>query len=232
MARAHTAFTLVLWLTASAAAAQDSRPKPVVTLVPDSPSRWDAAAHVTWLGERRLDRLGSPFSSDRWIEAASGGGALGYYWTSHLKLEADLSTSTEGESYSYEPAPLPLPPGFPSFVERDHELRVTTLALGVSYQFLENAWFHPFIGAGAELLRERERIRTAVPIVFPRDPRGPAVPPIQAEERVRYGARPFAEGGFKAYVSERAFIRTDVRTSWSGDGVVALAWRAGVGFDF
>jgi hypothetical protein len=38
--------------------------------------------------------------------------------------------------------------------------------------------------------------------------------------------------GFKVYVSERAFIRTDLRTSWSSDGLAAMAWRNGIGFDF
>jgi hypothetical protein len=38
--------------------------------------------------------------------------------------------------------------------------------------------------------------------------------------------------GFKGYVSERVFIRTDMRTSWSSDGVAALAWRTGIGVDF
>lgn len=51
-------------------------------------------------------------------------------------------------------------------------------------------------------------------------------------EIVRLGARPYVAAGFKVYVSERAFIRSDVRTSWSSDGFAALAWHRGVGFDF
>ena len=77
------AITLAACLTASIAAAQE--PTSAVTLLPAAPSRWDVAAHVTWLGERRT---GPSFTSDRWINVASGGGIVGYYWTSHLKTSS------------------------------------------------------------------------------------------------------------------------------------------------
>jgi hypothetical protein len=163
---------------------------------------------------------------------ASGGAEVGYYWTSHLKTELDVAASTVGESYSVEFIPLP-GSTTPLFLQRDHEFRMTTAATGLIGQFLENAWFHPFVGVGIELTREREHIESVFPIVPPRDPRAPGIIPLpQSETRVRYGARPYLTTGFKAYVSERAFIRTDIRTSWSSDGVTALAWRSGVGVDF
>jgi hypothetical protein len=33
-------------------------------------------------------------------------------------------------------------------------------------------------------------------------------------------------------MSDRAFVRTDFRTSWSPDGSANVAWRSGIGFDF
>ena len=213
-------------MSALTASAQDVRPASTVTLSPASPSRWDLTAHVTWLGER----LNQPGDWDRWYGVASGGADIGYYWTPHLKVELDVGTSTKGETYSYEPTTLPGAP-FLSFIERDHEFRVTTASLGVNAQFFENAWFHPFIGAGLELRREREHIETTAPLVFTRDGR-PVGIGAEEETRVRYGGRPFIATGFKGYVSERVFIRTDVRTSWSSDGLAALAWRTGVGVDF
>jgi hypothetical protein len=239
MTRARSAIALAVCLTASIAAAQEpshgsrnephSGPTPTVTLLPASPSRWDAAAHVTWLGERRPDES---IQWDPWFNLASGGGSVGYYWTPHFKTEFDVSTSTEGEKYSVELIPIPGATA-PLFLQRDHEFRVTTASAGLIGQFYENAWFHPFLGAGIELTHERERIETALPIVPPRDPRAPSIiPPPPTETRVRYGARPYASTGFKVYVSEHAFIRTDIRTSWSADGLAALAWRSGVGVDF
>jgi hypothetical protein len=146
---------------------------------------------------------------------ASGGVIVGYYWTSHLKTEFDVSTSTAGEIYSVEPL---VPPGTttPLFLQRDHEFRVTTASAGLIGQYFENAWFHPFVGAGLELVLEREHIETALPALPPRDPRAAAAMQAPEPETLnRYGARPYVAAGFKAYVSERAFSRTDIRTSWS-----------------
>jgi opacity protein-like surface antigen len=227
MIRAHTfALALAALISASNATAQDSRRTPTVTIAPASPSRWDAVAHVTWLGER----LSQPIDWDRWYGVGSGGADIGYYWTPHLKMELDVATSTKGETYTYEQIPLPGSP-IPSFVQRDHEFRVTTASAGMNAQFFENAWVHPFIGAGVELVREREHIETTAPLLFTRDGR-PVSLTAPEEIRVRYSGRPFVGTGFKGYVSERVFIRTDVRTSWSSDGVTAVAWRTGIGVDF
>jgi hypothetical protein len=227
MTRLCTTLALASFLTTSIATAQE--PPPAVTLLPAGSSRWDAAAQVTWLGERRPN----PFVQwDPWFNIASGGGIVGYYWTPHLKTEFDISTSSEGERYSFEPIVLPGSTTILS-LQRDHEFRVTTASAGLVGQFFENAWFHPFVGVGVELTHEREHIETSIPIGLQRDPRAPPiVQDFQPETIERYGARPYLATGFKAYVSERAFIRTDIRTSWSSDGLAALAWRSGVGFDF
>lgn len=224
MTRTRAAAALSVWLTASAAGAQAVTPR--VTIAPAETSRWDVAGHITWLGERRP---AESFEWDSWVGVASGGGSIGYYWTPHLKTEFDIATSSEGETYSVEIVPVP---GLttPLFIERDHEIRFTTAAAGLTGQFFENAWFHPFIGAGVELVREREHIEIVPP---PVPPRGPSVSlPAPAETRVRYNGRPYIATGFKAYVSEHAFIRTDIRTSWSRDGLAALGWRSGIGVDF
>jgi hypothetical protein len=226
MIRFCPAIAIAACLTASISSAQE--PAATVTLLPRAAPRWDASAHVTWLGERRPN---PSVSWDQWFNLASGGGVVGYYWTPHLKTEFDISTSTEGERYSVEPIAIPgvatvLP------LQRDHEFRVTTASAGVIGQFFDNAWFHPFVGAGVELIREREHIETSLQFVPPRDPRAPPIPDFQPETIERYRARPYAATGFKTYVSERAFIRTDIRTSWSSDGLASLAWRSGVGIDF
>ena len=225
MTRAQAAVAVAFCLTASIAGAQDVTP--TVTLVPAHAARWDAAAQVTWLGERRpADQL---VQWDRWFGVASGGGTIGYYWTSHLKTEFDLSASSEGEHYSVEITSLP---GVttPVFIERHHGIRFTTASAGLTGQVFENAWFHPFVSAGLELVREREHIETIPP---PVPPRGVPLIPTPAEDtRVRYVARPYLATGFKVYLSDHAFIRTDIRTSWSHEGLAALGWRSGVGVDF
>ena len=64
MTRVRT-ITLVACLTTSIAGAQE--PAPALTLLPAAPSRWDVAAHVTWLGERRANQ---PFARFRRARAA------------------------------------------------------------------------------------------------------------------------------------------------------------------
>jgi hypothetical protein len=44
-------------------------------------------------------------------------------------------------------------------------------------------------------------------------------------------ARPFAEGGLKAYVTRRAFFTTDMRMMFR-PGIDEVLFRAGFGFDF
>jgi len=236
MTRVRMVAALMAWLPASLAAspssAQDRVPASALTLLPADASRWDASAHVTWLGQHLPDSSGW----DRWYQVAVGGASVGYYFTPHLKTEFDIGTSTQGKSYSVEPVPAPpgpIPPGtvFP-FLQRDHEFRLTAASAGLSAQFFENTWFHPFLSVGVEFVRERERIDVTLPFVPPRDPRAPPIPQTSTETNVRYDARPFVGTGFKVYVSERTFIRSDLRASWSSDGVAGLAWRNGVGVDF
>jgi hypothetical protein len=215
---------LVACLAPSMATAQEV--PPALTLLPAAPSRWDVAAHVTWLGERQANQ---PFQWDRWVNVAAGGGSVGYYWTTHLKTEIDLSTSTEDEIYSIEPIALPGTNAlFP--LQRDHTFRLSTASAGLVGQFFENTWFHPFVSAGLEIVREREHVETTIQVFPPRTPAAPIA--TEAETILRLAARPYVATGFKVYVSDRAFIRSDVRTSWSTDGLAALAWHSGAGFDF
>jgi hypothetical protein len=59
-----------------------------------------------------------------------------------------------------------------------------------------------------------------------------SLPAVAAIDSTSYSVRPIVTGGFKFYVSPRAFVRTDVRTALSADRPLAWQWRGGVGFDF
>ena len=56
--------------------------------------------------------------------------------------------------------------------------------------------------------------------------------PLPAIDKVSYSVRPVVTGGFKFYVSQRAFVRTEVRTAFSTKRPLAIQWRGGVGIDF
>jgi hypothetical protein len=45
-------------------------------------------------------------------------------------------------------------------------------------------------------------------------------------------ARPFLGTGFKWYVSERAFIRSDIRFVLDASGLDRAEWHTGLGLDF
>jgi hypothetical protein len=212
-------------ITATQAAAQEP---PIITLRPADPDRWDVAAHVGWLGGNKSEI--APDWND-WYDTASFDVSAGYYLTPHLKVEVDVSTAAEAGVFSEQFVQLPGSP-FPYVRSREHRFRTTGAAAGATYQFFENVWFHPFIGGGLAVVHETERTRASQPFFF-RDPQTgvvlPEQPPIDKQSTT---ARPLAMLGFKAYVSEWAFVRTDLRVTASTDRVETVVWRGGVGFDF
>lgn len=206
------------------AAAQD---QPVVSLVPDHLPRWDVAGHAGWLGVNKSEVAPD---WDEWYDAGSFGASVGFYWTNNLKIELDVSTTTEADVFTQAQI---FPPGAltPSFLVGELRFRSTSLGSGLVYQFYENRWFHPFLGAGVEVRRENTRASLRQQPQCVVIPCPPAVL-LPVETSVNHLTRPFATGGFKWYVSERVFLRSDIRSSFSKDGAEAFMWRAGIGVDF
>jgi len=191
--------------------------------------KWDAAGQLALLNRNKSDLS----SWDQWYSAAAVNGSAGYYWTPHFKTEFEIGTAGAGTIDGDEAIPVP-GSTFPFPRYRDHRLNETTFGGAAIFQFFDNQWIHPFIGAGAELVREHHvadalpaqtiRFSTAVPML-----QLPAVPAIDS---VTYAARPLVTGGAKFYIAPRAFLRTEVRTAFSTTRPLAIEWRGGVGFDF
>lgn len=221
----HNAFraAVVAALLPTAAAGQ------TVTRAPADPMRWDTAIHVGWLGGNK-SHVGPGWND--WYDAASVDASAGYYLTSHLKLDLGIGTAAEAAMSIVEPSPLP-GDGFPYYRTREHRFRATSVAGGVSYQFLENAWFHPFIGGGVAVIHERERAGAQVNQTIFRDAQTRVLlPPLPALDITATTAHPYGAVGFKAYASERVFFRTDLRVAASKDRARSAEWRAGCGVDF
>ena len=190
--------------------------------------RWDAAGQLSMLNRNRSDLSGW----DQWYSVAAINGIGGYYWTPHFKTEFEIGASGKGHIDAQEETPVP-GQNFPYPRYREHQLRELTVGATGVYQFFDNQWVHPFVGAGVELVRERHvadalppssiRFSTGVPSV--------SLPEVTAIDTVSYSLRPIVTGGFKFYVSPYAFVRTDVRSALSADER-AWQWRAGFGFDF
>ena len=182
--------------------------------------RWDVAGQLALLNRNKTE-LGSRW--DHWYEAPLIQGSAGHYWTPHIKTELEIAASGQGTIGVEE-----------DLRYREHMLRESTVGATAVYQFLDNQWVHPFVGAGLEVARERH-VAESLPSSVERFPTT-ALPltlrPVPAIDNVSYSVRPVVAGGFKFYVSQRAFVRTEVRTSFSADRPLAIQWRGGVGIDF
>lgn len=189
--------------------------------------QWDVTGQLGLLNRNKAELAGY----DRWYSVAAIDASAGRYWTPHFKLELDVGTAGEGEIDTAEPASAPgLPFPFPRY--RDQRLRETTVGATAMYQFLENQWVHPFVGAGVELVHERQ-VAEGLPSTIVTIASAPVrLPAVAAVDAVNYSVRPLVTGGFKFYVTPHAFIRTDVRASLTSDFPAALQWRGGLGIDF
>jgi hypothetical protein len=209
-------------LAASAATAQ------TVSTTPRNPPRWDAGVSAGWLAG---NKEGVAEEWNDWYDTFAVSVDAGRYWTTHLKTEAGATFTSEGSVYGRDQIALPGQP-YPIFRFREHHVRVGAISAAAVYQFLENAWVHPFVAAGLSLGWERERTvvpEQILPIGGPR----PFVIPATSETHVSsVRARPFIGGGFKFYAGERVFIRTDIGTAFDSRGLSQFTWRAGIGADF
>ena len=193
-----------------------------VSLADPAPPGWDASGHVAWL---TVDKGDIAPDWNRWYDTATFGASVGKFVGRHVKLEFDVATSTEAEVFTDQLVRLP-PAGTLVSVGQSNQFRMTTMSAAASYQFFDNRWFHPVVGGGVESARET---RTIGPVLYP------LVPPVTAPEpgtTVTWRTHPFVTAGFKLYLAERAFLRSDVRTSFDSGGVAQVSWRTGIGVDF
>ena len=208
-------FAAAVLLMSSAAAAQ----QPIITVTPTEPRLWDLSADAGWFSSNKSE-IAADWND--WYDAATGSVALGRYLTSHVRSELRVSVSSEGRTYQENL--LPPVPGqpFPAFDVREHYFRTASVGGGLFRQFFENQWFHPSIGAGLDVVRESRRsVRPPLRLA----------PATTIDESVSYSAQPFVATGFKWYVHERGFIRSDVKVSFGSGGVTHTAFSAGIGVD-
>lgn len=147
---------------------------------------------------------------------------FGQYWTPHLKTTFALTSSAEYEDFvNYRP----LPGGASQYT--DEVARNTGVSAGVAWQFLDNAFVHPYVAGGAQLGWVSVVQRT-----YP----GSFAPGTSVNLSSRVESRPWVGGGFKSYFDNgRAFMRTELSLIVNPNGSPATAHpvlRIGAGFDF
>lgn len=169
-----------------------------------------------------------PYAND-WHSSLFGGLSAGWHWTPNWKTEVDAGASTENDAYRTS---IVIINGQQAFQPSRLRFSRRTVGLSHQYQFFENAWFHPHVAAGVNLTWQRrtEEFDRSVfygPGVF----YGP-VPDARTEGPLtEFTARPFVSVGMKAYLTERAFFRSDLRLAFL-HGLDETFTRIGFGFDF
>jgi opacity protein-like surface antigen len=215
--------TLAVAATAVSAAAQTVPPPP-------SPiARADFTATIGWFNANKSD-LSREGYNDWYNSSGYGGIGAGWYWTDNHKTEIDFGATTSGDVYTSERIVVN---GQSTYRNARYEFTTRKLTIGQQYQAYRNAWFHPHVAAGLDLTWETRREERSPYYIYDR-PGGVAqlIQPEQPPERdVELVARPFAAVGFKAYMTPRAFFRSDMRFTFES-GVDEVLLRFGFGVDF
>jgi hypothetical protein len=166
-----------------------------------------------------------------WLNAIFYGGAgAGWYWNDHLKTQIDFGGGTRDHQFRTEQFVID---GQPVYASSRAAIRETNVSISQQYQFFRNQWFHPHLGAGVEFARETVNEDFQPVYVFDNVTRTskPVIPATMTGPAHQFLARGFAEAGFKAYMTRRAFFTGDMRTMFRG-GLDEVLFRAGFGIDF
>jgi opacity protein-like surface antigen len=205
----HTFLMAALLLLMAGAASAQSIP---FQLVPDEVPRVEVAAHLGWEGVSKLELQ---HVADRY-DSGFAGVAVGYFWTPHVKTELGVARSGRGQLYQTEL--IEMRGLLPVYRSSQHSYDALVWSPAVTYQFLRNQWVHPFVSGGAHVVRERHEVLSFETRELTQDTSVDTVP--------------FVGGGVKVFVSERAFIRTDIRTTVAEADTRRISWTAGFGVDF
>ena len=200
---------------------------PVLAQPPAPIARADLSGTIGW---QFVNRESAPYSGIDWQDSLIVAATGGWYWTDHLKSELEFGVSKEARANRYRQIVIH---GRPTteFIESRFSRRA--LSLSQQYQFFRNAWFHPHVAAGLNVSFDRITNYTHPVLVY--DGLGPGGRVVQPERtdgpRTDTDVSPFVATGFKAYLTQRAFFRSDLRVSFRGRVNDAMA-RFGFGVDF
>ena len=208
----------MLWLMCAGAA----RAQPG----PDLP-QGDVFGSLGWLNGHKP---GLDMYNDWYNDSLDGAVTFGWYWTEHVKSEIDAAASTPSDLSTSRQVTIE---GQPAFATSEYTFSTRRISISQQYQFGHNAWFHPHLAGGVDLNWERTRQSDEEIFYFDPQPRESRVirRPPDDPDRTDLRIRPFVSAGFKAYMTTRAFFRTDLRFV-AGNHLDAVLWRAGFGIDF
>ncbi len=187
----------------------------------------DISIAIGWAGsDFELSRY------DAWRGSVLVSASAGHYWTDHAKTELELGWIDPGRDEIYEN--FEYPGGGSTFAVADHTARDLRFGAVQIYQFGRNAWVHPFVGIGVDLIRRSatiERGRQSRSIFLSPNRTIPVDIPPLTERRSDVFAQGVLKTGLKLYATERTFFNTELKLGIRRE-VDHLVWKVGLGFDF
>jgi hypothetical protein len=189
--------------------------------------RGDAAGTIGWLAADT--QSSGPYDRNDWVDSFFGAASAGWHWTDNLKTEVDFGGGTNSRVFRTQPVSIA---GRSTYQTIESRFQRQTLGISQQYQFFHNVWFHPHVAAGVNITRVRQRDDPGQ-IYFYDPVTGTSrfEPAPAGTERTSVTANPFIAIGYKAYLSDRAFFRNDLRIAFHG-GPNETVLRLGFGFDF
>lgn len=171
------------------------------------------------------------FSATDWDGAWGLQVDVGRYWSSHLKTEFAGALLTTRSLYGSEVLDLN---GVRAQASWDGRGRRGYLSGALTWQFLHNAFAHPFVSAGvrANVVNiDRHRDETAWVWTNQGSQWFPLAP--LNEQKTEWTARPFVGAGYKSYFyNDRTFIRSELQFGFFSKGLSQWTLRTGFGVDF
>ena len=149
---------------------------------------------------------------------------VGRYWTPHVRIGVSAASGPRFRTTALDYVAAN-GRSFPTLVVTT--TRLLTLAPGLTYQFGDNQFLHPYVTGGLQidLLRlHRERNPDTVRVAAP-------VPRIDQRQTAVH-ARPFAAVGLKGYFNRRVFVRPEVLAGFGPGGLRQFTLHLGAGADF
>jgi len=190
--------------------------------------RHDAVISIGWAGSE----VGLT-DYDRWRASLFLGGSTGHYWTDHLKTEIEAGWHNAADSETYEELVIG---SLRTSARSTYRIGEVRLAVGQVYQFGRNSWVHPYVGAGADVIRRSVALDRPAQTGFAyttqpgQTSRDVAIPALRTDTTSTL-VRPFIKTGAKMYASERLFVLTDLKVGFAPD-LDHVLWKIGVGVDF
>lgn len=167
----------------------------------------------------------------QWHGSLLAGLSGGHYWTDHLKTEVEASWSSPSRREFYENIEHQSGYTYVFSHYRAHDIRVGVVQL---YQFGRNAWVHPYVGVGADVVRRVasiDRPQQSRTVFLPPNRNVAVEIPAANERTTTVFAQAVVKTGLKMYVGDNTFFNTEVKLGVRRD-VDHVVWKLGIGVDF